>query len=448
MGKRRKVCSPSQEGPSDGDICAELKEFIVSENSKCVKEIRDSNDRRIAAVEESLSFAMDSLTAMSERQRSADIDILQLQRETAELRRRLQHLELSEDREQQEKRLTSLVFSGPALQSKTSREDAARLIRSLVQQRMEHALDSAQVKAMIRLRNGRVLIDFTTAAPGSDRDVLFRNKTKLKGTGLFVAESLTPRRQAMFSDLLRMKKEGIIFSVFTRSGVILACRSRDSAPIRITDPEATVSAVSAVGCGLRCEAQTPQECSGFIYRPDDGTCRLFSGDCRGPAANSSQLITERYRARVVSAGSTDRCACPAGFSRCAGRCLQRLNTEVNYTTAESQCAALGAHLAVPRSDEENQCATELADAAAWLGVVQVPGVDGQYRGADGCGTVPVMDRWADQQPDKVAFGVVEELVVLLGPGSEYGWPGWHDNPASAAWPPLCQLALSYQLNCL
>ncbi|KAF0295826.1 hypothetical protein FJT64_006704 [Amphibalanus amphitrite] len=147
MPKRRKVCSPAQEGQSDGDICAELKEFIARENAKCVKEIRDSNDKRLVAIEESLSFAMDSLTAVSERQHSADTDILQLQKETAELRRRLQQMELAEDRRQQEGRLTSLVFSGPAIQTQTRREDAARRIQTLVQQHMRHALDPSQGRA-------------------------------------------------------------------------------------------------------------------------------------------------------------------------------------------------------------------------------------------------------------------------------------------------------------
>ena len=238
MPKRRKVCYPAQGERSEVDICAELKEFIVLENAKCVKEIRGSNNRRFVALQESLSFAMDSLTAVSERQHSADVDILQLQKETAELRRRLQQMELGEDRRQQESRLTSLIFSGPAIQPQTRREDAARVIRSLVQLHLRHTLDPSQVKAMFRLKNGKVLTDFTTAARGSDRDVLFRTKTKLRGSGLFISESLTPRRQAMFSDLLRMKKEGIIFSVFTNSGDILACRSRDSAPIRIADHEA------------------------------------------------------------------------------------------------------------------------------------------------------------------------------------------------------------------
>ncbi|KAF0300618.1 hypothetical protein FJT64_003284 [Amphibalanus amphitrite] len=210
MTKKRKVCSPSQEGQRD--LCSELKEFIVSENAKCVKEIKDSNDRRLAALEESLSFAMDSLSAVSERQRSADTDIIQLRKETAELRHRLQQLELGEDQQQQQKRLTCLVFSGPTLQAQTRREDAASLIRPLVQHHLKHTLDSSQVKAMIRLKNGKILIEFTSAAPGSDRDILFRTKSKLRGSGLFIAKSLTPRRQAIFADLLQLKREGLICS--------------------------------------------------------------------------------------------------------------------------------------------------------------------------------------------------------------------------------------------
>ena len=257
MTKKRKVCSPSQEGQRD--MCSELKEFIVSENAKCVKEIKDSNNRRIVALEESLSFALDSLTAVSERQRSADTDIIQLRKETAELRHRLQQLELGEDHQQQQKRLTCLVFSGPTLQAQSRREDAASLIRSLVLHHLKHSLDSSQVKAMIRLKNGKILIEFTSAAPGSDRDILFRTKSKLRGSGLFIAESLTPRRQAMFADLLQLKREGLIFSVFTRSGNILVCRSRDSAPIRIADPEAVrqLAGTGALGRSAQGRAQLP-----------------------------------------------------------------------------------------------------------------------------------------------------------------------------------------------
>ena len=108
MTKKRKACSPPQENQSD--LCAELKEFIVKENAKCVKEIKDSNERRISAMEDSLSFAMDAISSVSARQTSADRDIRTLQKETAELRSRLQTLELQEDRQSQERRRGCLVF--------------------------------------------------------------------------------------------------------------------------------------------------------------------------------------------------------------------------------------------------------------------------------------------------------------------------------------------------
>ena len=89
MTKKRKACSPTQDGAGSTSFCEELKAFIVSENAKCVKEIRDSNDRRLGAIEESLSFALDSLAAVSNRQHSADVDIVQLRRDTADLKQRL-----------------------------------------------------------------------------------------------------------------------------------------------------------------------------------------------------------------------------------------------------------------------------------------------------------------------------------------------------------------------
>ena len=231
--KRKTACSPPE---GDNDICAELKRFIVQENSKCVSEIKASNERRLTALESSLSFAMDSLAAVSDRQHSADLDIVELRRETAELKRRLQRMELQEDRQEQQKRMTSLIFSGRALQGLTRREDAAHLIRSVVQRYMGHSLDSEQVRTMIRMRTGKVLVEFVSAAPGSDRDLIFRNKSKLRGSGLFIAESLTPRRQEMVKELLRLKKEGKISTVFTRAGDVMICRSRDSPPLRIADP--------------------------------------------------------------------------------------------------------------------------------------------------------------------------------------------------------------------
>ena len=157
MTKKRKVSSPVQGLTDFGDICGDLKKFIAEESAKCVKEIKDSNERRLTAMEESLSFVLDSIAAVSNRLRSADAVIMQLQRETADLRRRLQQLEMADDRQQQERRRTTLIFSGPSLRQQTDRDGAVRLIGALVQRYLNHSLDREQLKSLIRLRNGNVL---------------------------------------------------------------------------------------------------------------------------------------------------------------------------------------------------------------------------------------------------------------------------------------------------
>ncbi|KAF0291724.1 hypothetical protein FJT64_010181 [Amphibalanus amphitrite] len=82
-----------------------------------------------------------------------------------------------------------------------------------------------------------------------------------------------------------------------------AVRYRWLDPVSLHGPSVQiVSAESRFLCALQCEALSSGECSGFIYGPDDGTCRLFSGDCRGPAIVSSQQTIERYMARYTCPG--------------------------------------------------------------------------------------------------------------------------------------------------
>ena len=283
MGKKRKAGSPLQQSQGGTgvepdqrqiDLCAELKDFIVSENAKCVAAIQDTNERRIAAMEQSLSFTMDSISTLAARQQSADWDILQLRRETADMEARLQRLEMQEDRVQQEKRLTCLLFSGPAVLNHR-REDAAELISALIHRHMQHEIDRAQVRAAFRLKSGKIMMDFYSAAPSSDRDVMFRSKSKLKGSGLYISESLTPRRQALFQSLLQLKKEKTIFSVFTRSGNVFACKTRDSAPIRVINEE-TVRQLSGARPPQQPEREHTQANGrvSFLVRSAEGPSRV------------------------------------------------------------------------------------------------------------------------------------------------------------------------------
>ncbi|KAF0299172.1 Mannose-binding protein C [Amphibalanus amphitrite] len=152
-------------------------------------------------------------------------------------------------------------------------------------------------------------------------------------------------------------------------------------------------------------------------------------------------------ARSKCPGNTsDPCACPAGFSRCAGRCLKRLDVTVNYIEAESQCAALGAHLAVPRSDEENQCAMIAAGGTTvWLGLTDVV-TEGQFVGADGCGTALSTDPyWGDHQPNNMNGN---QYYIVMGVVSNGQWNAkWNDQWGSELFSPLCQLPLCYRPDC-
>ena len=112
------------------------------------------------------------------------------------------------------------------------------------------------------------------------------------------------------------------------------------------------------------------------------------------------------------------------------------------------CAGLDSHLAVPRTETENQCAIDAAAGKlVWLGVTEVPEDEGHYVGADACGNVPTELFWATNQPEN--FGPHgEDRVVMVPPnsGTEHA-VGWHDNPAEHEWSPLCQLALFYRPDC-
>ena len=140
-----------------------------------------------------------------------------------------------------------------------------------------------------------------------------------------------------------------------------------------------------------------------------------------------------------------KCACPAGFHRCGGRCLQQLKQKVTYPEAERLCGELGAHLATPRSEEENKCAHKAAGTAlSWLGFTDVV-TQGQFLGADGCGTVPSDGPvW---EPGHPILTDDQLLYVVLVPEGALWNKGWAVNRVNNTWRPLCQLPLCYQAGC-
>ena len=143
---------------------------------------------------------------------------------------------------------------------------------------------------------------------------------------------------------------------------------------------------------------------------------------------------------AVPGNTTDPCACPAGFTRCAGRCYRRLPAEALYSDSEVQCAELGAHLAVPRSEPENQCARQLmVGDDVWLGVTDEE-TEGQWMGKDGCGRVqPPSSWWMSGEPS----GETNSDCIYIH-NSGY-WADWECPTLSY---PLCQLSLCHKQRCM
>ena len=149
-----------------------------------------------------------------------------------------------------------------------------------------------------------------------------------------------------------------------------------------------------------------------------------------------------HSTRLPPAGTaSDPCACPAGFSRCAGRCLSHLLTQkLTYAAAAAACAELGAHLAVPRSEAENQCviSASVVQNQPMLGVTDIVD-EGSFVGDDArCGAVPADAAWwAAGEPNNAG----DEDCVVVGSGM------WNDVPCWLAYYPLCQLRHCHRPEC-
>lgn len=173
-------------------------------------------------------------------------EVTRLRQEVADLQRRVEAMEEQQDAMEQRSRLTSLIFSGPAIPEPDRREETASLIQGLIQNHLGISMDMSQVKSAFRLRSKCILVKFSGAEFGSERDKLFKTKTKLRGSGLFISESLTRKRQQVFRDILKMKKERKIAAAFTQSGDLFVKMTPESSPLNVTSPAALRDLTRAV----------------------------------------------------------------------------------------------------------------------------------------------------------------------------------------------------------
>ena len=126
--------------------------------------------------------------------------------------------------------------------------------------------------------------------------------------------------------LADMKRPGVVLLLLT-SAAAVQYHWQDA--VSLPGPAVqTTSAVSEPACAILCKNLPSVECSGFIYGTDDDTCRLFSGDCRGPAADSSQQTTDRYLGRSNCPGENKAAFGLSFIDRCGKRTKHPLRRSV------------------------------------------------------------------------------------------------------------------------
>ena len=79
----------------------------------------------------------------------------------------------------------------------------------------------------------RVICRFVRSGKGSVRDQIYFRRLELKGTNMYVNESVTKFRQDLISKLIPLKKANRLFSVFTRYGRVYCTEQRGGRMIRI-----------------------------------------------------------------------------------------------------------------------------------------------------------------------------------------------------------------------
>ena len=223
-------------------------------------------------------------------------DIEELRQQLSILKERVDELELENDGMQQRARQCCLVFAGSAIPEPSRGEDIVKLLQELLLKNMGCNLILSEVKSAFRLGGKTILVKFVSSGRGSNRDLIFTSKTRLRGSGLFISESLTSRRRHILRSLLQLKKAQQISSVFTQSSDIFIRETSSSPPIRIPDMSAVRQLTLA-----RAVSQ----------RPEQG--RAQSGSARS-------------RARAGRATDTSLSVAPQSSTGRATRALDRTST--------------------------------------------------------------------------------------------------------------------------
>lgn len=238
-------------GRSDGELRHLIGDIVRTEMeramdncmSKLTVQLREDFESLNKSVQDSVGDLGRRIQDMEGMLFEKGEEMDRLRKEVETTRRELAAVEEALDDTDADRRQPTLVLSGPAVpapRGDDGREDAAEIAVSVIR----GALPSVQVvkgdiAACFRVGKTRKLIcRFLRHGPGSVRDLVYAGRFSLmrereSSKKLFVAESLTKRRQIFFNILLQAKRESRIHSVFTRNGVVYYKERQHEQNIRV-----------------------------------------------------------------------------------------------------------------------------------------------------------------------------------------------------------------------
>ena len=194
-----------------GDVIADLKEFIRNENSRSnrtlAEEIRRFNDERMTALENSLSFALTTNETLAKRLVAVEEKAKQTEKDFRMCVERLAELEGELDQMQQRELKDWLVFSGPAVPRLTRAgggrsEDASRLLHAM-RSDVAHGTSTWSLQQLAELRpraasvSSRVRLLESQHSGSPRRPSHPATWTRVSGVGRAGARHLTATRRGL-----------------------------------------------------------------------------------------------------------------------------------------------------------------------------------------------------------------------------------------------------------
>ena len=235
-------------GGADASVNAELAELIRSV-------VRSELSLATTTLQRSLREAIDVLgeriAELEGRLFEKDEEIERLSRELLDSRNTTEELMDAVDHLETEVRQSTLILSGPAVPAPQRREsgesytpeDAASVAVAVIKRSMPSVtVNRSDVASCFRVGGLRKLVcRFVCSGPESVRDEVYRGRFQLmsqrdEAQRLFVAESLSRRRQQCLSVLLSAKKRQQLYTAFTKNGVVFYKERKDGANIRVDHP--------------------------------------------------------------------------------------------------------------------------------------------------------------------------------------------------------------------